>query len=260
MCRLGIKGAAIATSIGQCIGCLIPLIFFFFDNNGTNLHFVFTCLQIKPIAKACLNGLSEMMIIISVSVVTMLYNFQLLRIKGSDGVIVYGVIAYCSYIFNNAFTGYCDGSAPIVSFHFGAKNEDELKNLLKRGLVIIFVFSLFIVGTAEGLSSVLAMIFVRDNDELFKLTTRAVRIYSISFIITGYNIFASSFFTGLNNGIVSAIISTSRTLVCEVVMIFVLPLIFDIDGIWMAVSFAEIITLIISLYFFITNRMKYNYY
>jgi len=256
--NIGIKGPAIATGISQFIGGVLPIFYFIIDND-THLRLVFTKLEFKPIAKACLNGLSEMMIFISVSVVTMLYNYQLLRIKGNDGVIAYGVISYSNYIFVNAFTGYSDGSSPIVSFHFGAKNTDELKSLLKRSIVIISLASIAIVGMAEGLADVFALIFVHNDDALFKLTIRSIRIYSISYIIMGFNIYASSFFTGLNNGIISAIISMFRSLICQVVMIFVLPLMFDLDGVWMAVSFAEGITLFVSLYFFITNRKKYEY-
>ncbi|OUM70516.1 hypothetical protein PIROE2DRAFT_1393 [Piromyces sp. E2] len=259
LCDIGIKGPAIATGISQCVGAILPILYFMIDND-THLRLEFTKLEFKPIFKACVNGLSEMMIFISVSVVTMLYNYQLLRIKGSDGVIAYGVISYSNYIFVNIFSGYSDGSSPIVSFHFGAKNTDELENLLKKSLIIISTASIVIFGISEGLADVFAIIFVRNDNALFRLTIRAIRIYSIAYIIMGYNVYISSFFTGLNNGIISAIIAMFRTIICQVIMIFVLPLLFDIDGVWMAISFAEGITLFVSLYFIISNRKKYKYY
>ncbi|KAG4101555.1 mate-domain-containing protein [Neocallimastix lanati (nom. inval.)] len=256
---LGITGAAIATAISQFAGGLIPLIFFMFKNS-TNYRLVKTGLEIKPIAKACLNGLSEMMMNISLSLVNMLYNYQLLKIEGPNGVIAYGIIMYVSFIFVGTFLGYSNGSAPIVSFHFGAKNTDELKNLLKRSLVIIFLGSIILTGIGEAAAPLLSLIFVGYDNHLYEFTLKAIRIYFISFIILGYNIYASAFFTGLNNGIVSAIISISRTLVFEITMIFVLPIFFGVTGIWMAVSFAELLSLIVSIVLLILNRKKYDYF
>jgi len=259
LCKWGIEGAAIATAISQCVGGLIPLFFFIFKNS-THLRLVATKFEIKPIAKACLNGLSEMMMNISLSLLNMLYNYQLMRITGKDGVIAYGIIMYVSFIFVGTFLGYANGSAPIVSFHYGAKNEDELKNLFKRSLIIIFIFSIVLTGIAEAASPLLAMIFVGYDDDLYKMTLRAIRIYSISFIILGYNIYASALFTALNNGIVSAIIAISRTLVTQIAMVFILPIFFDLDGVWMAVSFSEGISIIISIVLILLNRKKYHYY
>jgi len=256
---MGIIGAAIATGISQCIGGLIPLIFFM-CKNSTNYRLVKTGFEIKPIGKACLNGLSEMMMSISLSLVNMLYNFQLLRIEGPNGVIAYGIIMYVSFIFVGTFLGYSNGSAPIVSFHFGAKNTDELKNLFKRSLVIIFIGSFILTGIGEAAAPLLAKVFVGYDDKLYNMTLNAIRIYFISFIIMGYNIYSSAFFTGLNNGIVSAIISISRTLVFEIAMIFILPIFFDLNGVWMAVSAAECLSLIVAIILLILNRKKYNYF
>ncbi|ORX83663.1 mate-domain-containing protein [Anaeromyces robustus] len=257
--KLGIIGAAVATGISQCIGGLIPLFYFMFKNS-THYRLVKTGFELKPILKACTNGLSEMMMSISLSLVNMLYNYQLLRIKGPDGVIVYGIIMYVSFIFVGTFLGYSNGQAPIVSYHFGAKNTDELKNLFKRGLIIIFIGSLVLTGIAEALATILAKCFVSYDQELYNLTVRAIRIYFISIVIMGYNIFASAFFTGLNDGIMSAIIAISRTLVFEISMIFILPIFFDLDGVWMAVSFAEALSLIVAVILLILNRKKYQYY
>jgi len=258
--KLGIKGAAIATGISQCIGGFVPLVFFMYKNNGTHYHLIKTKLEIKPIWKACLNGLSEMMMLMSLSIVNTLYNYQLLRMAGSGGIVAYGVIQYVCYIFECFFSGYSNGSAPIVSFHYGAKNIDELKNLFKRGLVIIFTSSLILFSSAEILAPFLTKIFVSYDKNLYDMSLTAVRIYSIIFLITGYNVFGSSIFTSLNNGIVSAIISVSRTMIFETTMIFVLPIFFGLNGIWMAVSVAEGITLIVTLILFLLNRKKYQYF
>ncbi|ORX63820.1 Na+-driven multidrug efflux pump [Anaeromyces robustus] len=257
--KMGIVGAAIATGLSQCVGGLVPLVFFMCDN-GTQFRLIKTSFEMKPIGKACLNGLSEMMMMMSLSIVNTLYNYQLMRITGSSGIVAYGIIQYVCYTFECFFTGYSNGSAPIISFHFGAKNTDELKNLFKRGIVIVFLSSILLFSSAEILAPFLTRIFVGYDEELYNMSVPAVRIYSILFLITGYNIFASSLFTGLNNGIVSAVISLSRTLIFETTMIFVLPLIFGIYGIWMAVSVAEGITLLVTFTLLILNRKKYRYF
>jgi len=256
---MGIEGAAIATAISQCVGGIAPLIYFMCENS-THFRLVMTPLEMKPISKSCLNGISEMMMNMSLSIVNMLYNYQLLRIAGSGGVVAYGIIQYVAYTFECFFTGYSNGSAPIISFHYGAKNTDELKNLFKRGMTVIFFSSFILFGSAELSAPMLAKIFVGYDDELYYLAVPAIRIYFIFFLITGYNIFTSSLFTGLNNGIVSAIISISRTLIFETTMILVLPIIFGLNGIWMAVSSAEGITLLVTFTLLILNRKKYHYF
>ncbi|OUM63885.1 hypothetical protein PIROE2DRAFT_9489 [Piromyces sp. E2] len=242
--KMGIRGAAIATAISQCVGGIIPLVFFMREN-GTHFRIVKTKIEVKPIAKACLNGLSEMMMNISLSLVNMLYNYQLMKITGKDGVIAYGIIMYVSFIFVGTFLGYSNGSAPIVSFHFGAQNIDELQNLFKRSIIIIFIGSLILTGISEVASPLLSMIFVGYDDALYSMTLKAMRIYSISFLILGYNIYASAFFTGLNNGVVND---------------FHFANIFGLNGVWMAVIFAEAISLITSLVLLIMNRKKYHYF
>jgi len=257
--KMGIVGAAIATGISQCVGGIVPLVYFMCDNS-THFRLVKTKLEMKPIGKACLNGISEMMMNMSLSIVNMLYNYQLLRIAGSGGVVAYGIIQYVSYTFELFFTGYSNGSAPIISFHYGAKNTDELQNLFKRGLTVICSSSFILFSSAELSAPFLARIFVGYDAELYNMSVPAIRIYFILFLITGYNIFTSSVFTGLNNGIVSAIISISRTLIFETTMILVLPIFFGLYGIWMAVSVAEGITLFVTLNLLLLNRKKYHYF
>ena len=196
---------------------------------------------------------------ISISAVNMLYNFQLMKYAGSNGVIAYGIIMYVSFAFISAFLGYSIGSSPIVSYHYGANNTDELKNLFKKSLIILISSSVVLTILAELSAKLLAGIFVSYDPNLLALTTRAIRIYSISFVMAGFNIYASSFFTALNNGVVSAIISFLRTLVFEVLSILILPAILGIDGIWFAVVVSGIFSTIISTIFLVANRKKYNY-
>ncbi len=256
--RMGVFGAALATGISQLIGGVIPLVYFICNKNGT-LKLVKAKFEWKAIFQSCVNGSSEMLTNLSMSLVNMLYNMQLMKYAGADGVVAYGIIMYVGFIFAGTYLGYSIGTAPIIGYHYGAGNTEELKNLLKKSLKLIAITSLVMTGLAEILSRVLASIFVSYNVELLNMTTKAIRLFSISFIISGFNMFASSFFTALNNGVVSAAISFLRTLVFQVVMIFILPAILGLDGIWLAVVFAEILSLIVSSIFLIKNRKKYQY-
>ena len=179
--------------------------------------------------------------------------------SGADGVISYGIIMYVGFIFSGTYIGYAMGTAPIVGYHYGAENTEELKSLLKKSLKLIAIASIVMTCLAEISSQLLASIFVSYDAELLNMTTNAIKIFSISYIISGFNIFSSSFFTALNNGFVSAMISFLRTLVFQVAMILILPLIFGINGIWLAIVVAEILSLIVSFIFLVCNRKKYKY-
>lgn len=196
---------------------------------------------------------------LSMSLVNMLFNMQLMKYAGANGVVAYGIIMYVGFIFIGTYLGYSIGTAPIIGYHYGAENYDELKSLLKKSLKLIAITSIVMTGIAELLSRVLAGIFVSYDLELLEITVRAIRLFSLTYIISGFNIFSSSFFTALNNGAVSAAISFLRTLVFQIIMIFLLPLIWGIDGIWVSVVFAEILALIVSMTFLILNRKKYKY-
>lgn len=213
----------------------------------------------KAILQSCINGSSEMLTNLSMSLVNMLYNMQLMKYAGADGVVAYGIIMYIGFIFSGTYLGYSMGTAPIIGYHYGAENTDELKSLLKKSLKLIAITSIVMTSLAEILSKVLAGIFVSYNAELLDMTTNAIRLFAISYIISGFNIFASSFFTALNNGLVSAAISFLRTLVFQVAMIFILPLILGLNGIWLAVVVAEMLALIVSVIFLVRNRKKYKY-
>lgn len=256
--RLGVFGAALATAISEFVGAAIPLIFFIRKNNSP-LKLIKTKLELKPILRTCSNGSSEMVTNISMSLVNMLYNLQLVKFAGYDGVVAYGIIMYVGFIFSGTYLGYCVGVAPIVGYHYGAANTAELKNLFKKSLFLLSSAAVVLTACAELLSSVLAGIFVGYNQDLHDMTTNAIQLFALSYIISGINIFASAFFTALNNGLVSAVISFMRTLVFQIALIFILPELLGLNGIWLAVVGAEICSLIISVSFFVANRKKYKY-
>jgi len=256
--KMGVFGAALATGISQVIGVIIPLVYFIKKKNHI-LQFTKTKFELKPIMQSCANGSSEMLTNLSMSLVNMLFNMQLMKYIGSDGVVAFGIIMYVGFIFSGTYLGYSIGSAPIVGYHYGAENKDELKSLFKKSIILIAVTSLVMTGLAEILSKLLASIFVSYDESLLRITTTAIRLFSTSYIISGFNIFASSFFTALNNGVVSAAISFMRTLVFQIIMIYLLPVIWGINGLWLAVTFAELLALFVSIMFFIKNKKKYQY-
>lgn len=256
--RWGVAGAAAATVISQIVGGVIPLVYFICPNKS-KLRLGKTKMDFRMLGKAAANGSSEFMTNVSMSLVNMLYNWQLMRLIGAQGVAVFGIIMYVSFIFAAIFIGYSMGSAPVIGFHYGAGNKEELKGLFRKSLRILLVFSVVLTGLAMMLAKPLAMIFVAYDAELLGLTKRALTIYSLAFLMSGFNIFASSFFTALNDGLTSALISFGRTLMFQVASVLLLPLIFDVDGIWAAVILAEGLALILSAVCVIRNRKKYGY-
>ena len=255
---LEVEGAAIATVISQCVGGILPLVYFARPNTS-RLRLTRTHWELRPVLKSAANGSSEFMTNISMSIVTMLYNWQLMRLMGADGVTVFGIIMYVSFIFVALFLGYSMGSAPIVSFHYGAGNQEELRGLFRQSLTIILSMSVGLTLLAIVLAKPLAMIFVSYDPALLSVTTRALAIYAVSYLLTGFNIYASSFFTALNDGLVSALISFARTLVFQVLAVLTLPLLWEADGIWAAVILAEGLAAILSLACFLRFRKKYGY-
>ena len=254
----GVAGAAIATGLSQCVGGVLPLIYFLRPNDSL-LRMRPTALRLRPILQACGNGSSELMSNISSSLVGMLYNFQLMRLIGEDGVSAYGVLMYVQFIFVAIFIGYSIGSAPVVSFHFGAQNHDELKSLLRKSVLLMSSGGVLLTVTARLLAALLAHLFVGYDAVLFDLTTHAFRLFSWSFLLAGFNIFTSGFFTALNNGAISAAISFLRTLVFQTASVLILPLLLGVDGIWWAITVAEIFAFLISLLFLFLKRNKYHY-
>lgn len=254
----GVKGAALATGISQTVGGILPLIYFLRPNSSL-LKITRTKLEGRPVFLAVTNGSSELMSNISASVVSMIYNIQLMKFAGEDGVAAYGVLMYVQFVFIALFIGYAIGSAPIIGYHYGAINHSELKNMLKKSIIIMSISGVIMTLLAQALALPIAKVFVGYDEGLFDMTVHAFRVFSFSFILAGINIFASSFFTALNNGAVSAAISFLRTLIFQSTAVIVLPMILELDGIWLSITVAEVFALIISVTFLAAKRKKYNY-
>ncbi len=254
----GIWGAALATAFSQFLGGIIPSIYFS-RKNSSRLKFVKTSLDLKALASACGNGSSEMMTNLSSSIVSLLYNYQLLALAAENGVAAYGAIMYIAFTFSALFFGYAIGSTPIFGFHCGAGNSDELKSLLKKSLRLTLFVGIAMTTLSALLAPVMGQIFVGYDRELYEMTVHGLRIYALTFLLSGFNIFASAFFTGLNNGKVSALISFLRTLVFQVISIFALPAMLGLTGVWLASVVAEGVTLIVSAVLIVVNRHKYHY-
>ena len=254
----GVAGAAAATALGQCVGGLVPFVYFA-RKNSSKLSLVKTRLMGGALFHACTNGSSELVSNVSMSLVGMLYNLQLMKFAGENGVAAYGVIMYVNFIFIAIFLGYAYGSAPIVAFNYGARRTEELQNVLKKSLKLILGtgISLFLIATV--FAGVLSGLFVGYDAELYRLTVRGFHLYAISFLLCGFNIYGSSFFTALNNGVVSAAISFLRTVVFEVAAILILPVFFGVDGIWCAITVAELASILITIGAFSALRRRYQY-
>ena len=256
--KWGVVGAAVATGLSQCVGGVLPLIYFL-RPNSSRLRLVRTRLELRPILKACGNGSSELMSNISGSLVSMLYNFQLLAYAGENGVAAYGVLMYVQFIFVAIFVGYAIGSAPIVGYHYGAENHAELRNMLTKSIRLMSAGGVLLTVLAIVLAAPLARIFVGYDAELFEMTRHAFCLFAFSFLMAGFNIFTSSFFTALNNGVISAAISFLRTLVFQTLCVLLLPALFGLDGIWWAMTVAEVFALGLSILFLATQRKRYHY-
>lgn len=258
MMGMGLFGAALATDFGFLVGGIIPL-FYFARNNSSSLRLGRACWKPHALLKACFNGSSEMLSGIASSIVTLLYNFQLLRYVGENGVAAFSVIMYVTFIFFAIFFGYCNGVAPVISFHFGARNQTELKNLFKRCAVFIGVTGVCLFILAQLTAPFLAKLFVGYDAELYNTTVYAFRIVCFSFLISGFGIFGSSLFTALNNGFISATISTCRSIIFEAGFVLLFPLLLGINGIWFAIWGTEIATLVLTAIFIIRKRKVYGY-
>ena len=256
--KWGVVGAAIATDASYVVGGIVPLVYFFVKRNGT-LSLGKTYFDVKSLVKTVTNGSSELMTNISSSIVGMLYNVQLLKYAGVDGVAAYGVIMYVGFIFVAIFIGYSMGTAPVVSFHYGSGNKKELENIFNKSLQIVALVSLCMFAASEAAAGILASIFTGYDEQLFALTKKAFRLYSFGFLICGVNIYGSSFFTALNNGLVSALLAFVRTLVFQVSCILLFPVLLGANGIWLAFPSSEILTAVLTAVCFIAFRKRYGY-
>ena len=254
----GLVGAALATTISLCVGGIVPL-FFFGRKNSSLLQLIKTKYDGQALLKTITNGSSEFVNHISMSIVGVLFNMQLLKYAGVNGVAAYGVIMYVNMIFLSVYLGYAVGAAPIISYHFGAQNYDELKSLLKKSVVIMAGFSLIMIASAQLLARPMSMVFVGYDQGLMDMTQRALFLYSFTFLFSGVGIFGSSFFTAMNDGLISALIAFMRTLIFQTGAVFLFPLLWGVDGIWLSVVLAEAMALLVTVLFFIGNRRKYHY-
>lgn len=256
--KLGLVGAAVATAISQVIGGCLPMIYFARKNKSL-LQLTKTKFYGKAIVKSCINGSSELVSNVSMSIVNTLFNYQLMRFAGEDGVAAFGVIMYVNFIFISVFLGYSMGCAPIISYNYGARNTVELKSVMKKSLILISVTGLIITVLAEGLAYPLSYIFVGYDKALFEMTVRGFMIYSLYYLIAGLNIFSSSFFTALNNGFASALISFLRTIVFQIACVLLLPIWLKIDGVWISIIVSEILALMVTIICFIKYKKRYQY-
>ncbi len=256
--RWGVAGAAAATAFSQFVGGVIPLLYFGRENSSA-LRFGKLKFDRRALLKACTNGCSELMSSVSSAVVSMLYNLQLMGLAGENGVAAYGVLMYVSDIFQAVFLGYAVGVSPVVGYHFGAQNHDEMKSLRRKSIALITIFSIAMFAAGQLLARPLSMLFVGYDEMLLDMTVYAFRIFSFSFLLTGFTIFGSAFFTALNDGVVSAVISFLRTFVFRCSMVIALPAIWELDGVWVSVVFAEALAAITTGLFLIGNQKKYRY-
>ena len=254
----GLWGAAAATSIGQCVGGIIPVIYFA-RPNGSLLRLTRTKFDGSALLKVCINGSSELMSNISSSVVSMLYNIQLLKYAGEDGVAAYGVLMYVNMIFLAVYIGFSVGAAPVIGYHSGAGNYDELKGLLKKSIIITGVFAILMFAASQVFARPLSVMFVGYDGDLLSMTLHAFFIFAFSFLFAGFAIFGSAFFTALGDGLTSALISFLRALVFQVAAVLLLPLIWGLNGIWFSIVAAEIAAVIVSTLFLAGKRKKYHY-
>lgn len=254
----GLPGAAAATAISQCVGGLLPLLYFIRNKDG-RLHLGRTHWDARALLKTCTNGSSELMSNISMSLVSMLYNAQLLYYAGEDGIAAYGVLMYVSMIFQAMFIGYSVGTAPVVSYHYGAGARGELHNLLRKSAVIIAGFAVAMFVGARLLSGPLSRLFVGYDAALLAMTRHAFSIFSFGFLFSGFAIYGSSFFTALNDGLVSAAISFLRTLVFQVLCVLIFPLFWQVDGIWVSLVAAEAMAVCVTVVFLRVKQRVYQY-
>ena len=254
----GLAGAAFATIIAQWIGGTIPMVYFS-RPNGSHLRFVRAKMDFPAMVRVCTNGISEVVNNVSISVVSMFYNVQLLHYAGEEGIAAYGVLMNLSFAFTAVFWGYNVGASPLISFQYGAENHKELHSLLKKSLILIFIGSTAMFLTAEGLSYPISYLFVGYDPGLMALTSRGFFIFSFNFLFAGMAIFSSSFFTALSNGLLSAVISFLRTFVFQILSILILPLFLGVDGIWLSLVVAEALTMVMGCIFILWNKKKYHY-
>lgn len=257
--RMGVAGAALATGLSQCVASILPFAWFVSKKNTSALRFTKTKLELRPMLHACANGASEMLSSISGSITGILYNLQLMKYAGEDGVAAYGVVMYAAFIFLGVFAGYSQGSSPIMGYHYGAQNHKEMKNILRKSLTLLGTTGVLLTFLAVLFARPLASIFVGYDAELLDMTAHAFTICCIPFLVMWFNIYTSAFFTALNDGAVSAAISFMRALVLPTLCIIIMPMVWKLDGVWYSLVGSEVLGVFVSLSFLLAKRGKYQY-
>ena len=257
-CGSGVLGAALATAASQIVGAVIPVIYFVARNNSL-LRICNPKLNWKVLLNACTNGSSEFVNNISSSIVSIVFNLQLMRLVGENGVDAYGVLMYVNFIYFSIFIGYSIGTAPLIGYNHGAGNKEELKNIFKKSVIIVEIFGVLMTALALGLAYPISWLFVREDTELLKMTENAFYIISYMFIFAGFSVFSSSMFTAFGNGLISALISFLRTIVFQIAAVLILPIWFGLTGVWVAALIPEVLAMLTSLLFVILKRKKYGY-
>ena len=257
--QMGVAGAALATGLSQCVAGVTPFVWFLSKRNHSVLRFTKTKFELKPMVHACTNGLSEMMSSVSGSITGILYNLQLMTYAGEDGVAAYGVVMYAAFVFLGVFMGYSMGSSPIMGYHYGAGNTAEMKSLMKKSMILLGGSGAVLTALAVTFSPAICSVFVGYDPALLELTIRAFIICAIPFLFMWFNMYISSFFTALNDGFVSAAISFMRSLVLPVVCIIVMPMLWQLDGVWYSLVGSEVLSLAVTVYFLVSKRKKYGY-
>lgn len=255
---MGVAGAALATILGYVVGGIIPF-FYFLSSKRDGLRLVKTKFYGKVLLHSCTNGSSEMMNNVAASIVGMLFNIQLMRVIGESGVAAFAVMMYVDFIFLGTFFGFSVGSAPVISYHYGAGNHDELKNIFRKSMIITGSVSLAMLCISQMMAGTLCQIFVGYNPELMAMTLHGFRLFALNYVMSGINVYSSAFFTALCNGKISALLSFMRAFLLRGGMVLLLPLILGTDGIWLSVVVAEALGALLSVYFFVTKRKQYHY-
>ncbi len=255
--HMGISGAAIATGMGYSVTAVVGL--FVFCRKKSLLHFQKPVFRWKVLVNAAANGCSEMATALVTGIITMMFNWTMLRYVGENGVAAVTIIMYVLMFASSLYTGYSYGVAPMVSYYYGEGNHEKLKKLVGTSFRVIAFISIMTVAASFALTRPLVSVFARPDNPVYDLAVTGNRICTIALCFIGYNIFASGMFTALSNGVVSAVLAFSRSFVFMLAAMIVLPLLFGVNGIWLATPAAELMALALSAFMLRKYRKRYEY-
>lgn len=254
---MGIGGAAVATGMGYSVTAVVGL--FVFSRKTSLLHFRKPVPRVKVLVNAASNGCSEMATALVTGIITMMFNWTMLRYVGENGVAAVTIIMYVLMFVSSLYTGYSYGVAPMISYYHGEENHGKLKTLIGISLKVIACISVLSLAASFALTKPLVSVFARPDNPVYDLAVTGNRICAIALIFIGFNIFASGMFTALSNGVVSAVLAFSRSFVFMLITMLVLPLFLGVSGIWLATPAAELMALVLSAGMFWKHRKTYGY-